>query len=301
MSNLRRPGALDDHPEWKTALEEVAEDWNPAWPAGRQRHYAALRELVREEAGQTEVLPGVTVHGMDVGRWLHKQRRPTVWQAPKDGQRERLETLGIEPLPEQKAAARARTGGPSAFERGTVALALAPYRARTGSGTWRLVRPGGRCPPRMPGSGMPPGFRTWWCTGSRVGRPRWKSGWCPGGTLRRAVGLRRPRSPAPTIWACGCWATRRGCCADTPSAGTTQAQRWRSSTRRAHASRWTSSRTAGADGRRSGRGKAAAPTSPRPGSGTTSAGWTAARSGSGRCSRPRYTASLSRRPSRRPR
>jgi hypothetical protein len=29
LSNLRRPGALDGHPEWKTALEAVDEDWNP--------------------------------------------------------------------------------------------------------------------------------------------------------------------------------------------------------------------------------------------------------------------------------
>ncbi|MFD8306750.1 hypothetical protein ACFV29_31060 [Streptomyces sp. NPDC059690] len=41
------------------------EDWNPKWPAECQRHYAALRELARDEEGQTAVLPGFTVHGMD--------------------------------------------------------------------------------------------------------------------------------------------------------------------------------------------------------------------------------------------
>ncbi|WP_435839905.1 Helicase associated domain protein [Streptomyces canus] len=32
LANVRRPGALEGHPEWKTALEAVDEDWNPAWP-----------------------------------------------------------------------------------------------------------------------------------------------------------------------------------------------------------------------------------------------------------------------------
>lgn len=31
LSNLRRPGALEGHPEWKTALEAVDEDWSPEW------------------------------------------------------------------------------------------------------------------------------------------------------------------------------------------------------------------------------------------------------------------------------
>lgn len=39
---------------------------------------------------QAEVLPGFTVHGMDVGKWLAKQRKPEVWQALTEGQRERL-------------------------------------------------------------------------------------------------------------------------------------------------------------------------------------------------------------------
>ncbi|WP_406191006.1 helicase associated domain-containing protein [Streptomyces sp. NBC_01017] len=33
LSNLRRPGALDGHPEWKSALEALDEDWNRSWPA----------------------------------------------------------------------------------------------------------------------------------------------------------------------------------------------------------------------------------------------------------------------------
>ncbi|MFJ1975301.1 Helicase associated domain protein [Streptomyces sp. NPDC087903] len=139
LSNLRRPGALEGHPEWETALEAVDEDWNPSWPADWQRHYAALRELVADEtgqAGQTEVLPGLTVHGMDIGKWLTRQRKPEVWQTLTDGQRERLEQLGITPpapTPEPEATARPSTAGVSAFEKG--AAALAQYKTREGSVT----------------------------------------------------------------------------------------------------------------------------------------------------------------------
>ncbi|MET7698626.1 Helicase associated domain protein [Streptomyces sp. NPDC005485] len=130
LSNLRRPAALAEHPEWEAALKEIDEDWNPAWPADWQRHYAALRELVRDE-DRTDVLPGVTVHGMDVGRWLAKQRKPEVWQALTGGQHERLEQLGITPLPpEQEAPAKAASG---TFEKGVAALAQ--YKTRTGTVT----------------------------------------------------------------------------------------------------------------------------------------------------------------------
>ncbi|WP_069772162.1 DEAD/DEAH box helicase [Streptomyces sp. LUP30] len=134
LSNLRRPGALDDHPEWKTALEAVDEDWNPDWPAEWQRHYAALRELVAGEEGQAEVLPGFTVHGMDIGKWLARQRTPKVWEALHDGQRGRLEQLGITPLaPEPEEPAKPSMAPVSAFERGVAALAQ--YKAREGSVT----------------------------------------------------------------------------------------------------------------------------------------------------------------------
>ncbi|MEU2856634.1 DEAD/DEAH box helicase [Streptomyces syringium] len=132
LSNMRRPGALDGHPEWEAALREIDEDWNPAWPADWQRHYAAVRELLAEEAGLTDLAPGVTCHGMDVGRWLQRQRQHTVWQALTGSQRERLEQLGITPLPpEPEAPAKPSRGGLGAFERGVAALAQ--YKARTGS------------------------------------------------------------------------------------------------------------------------------------------------------------------------
>ncbi|CAM5331444.1 Helicase associated domain protein OS=Streptomyces chartreusis OX=1969 GN=HUT05_15090 PE=4 SV=1 [Streptomyces chartreusis] len=53
-------------------------------------------------------MPGVTVHGMDVGRWLAKQCQHTTWAGLMDGQRERLEEPGITPLPpKQETPARA--------------------------------------------------------------------------------------------------------------------------------------------------------------------------------------------------
>ncbi|MGW4825519.1 helicase associated domain-containing protein [Streptomyces sp. NPDC004227] len=132
LSNLRRPGALDEHPEWEAALQAVDEDWNPSWPAQWQRHYATLRELVRDEEGPAEVLPGFTVPGMDIGKWLAKQRQHTVWMALTDGQRKRLEQLGIvPPAPEPEAPTKPSTAAGSAFERGVAALAQ--YKARTGS------------------------------------------------------------------------------------------------------------------------------------------------------------------------
>ncbi|MFE4177464.1 Helicase associated domain protein [Streptomyces sp. NPDC056909] len=134
LSNLRRPGALEGHPEWETALREVDPDWNPEWPADWQRHYAAVREMLVEESVLAYVEPGVTVHGMDVGRWLQKNRQHAVWQGLLDGQRERLEQIDIVPLPpEQEAPSKAPKAASGAFERGLAALAQ--YKARTGSVT----------------------------------------------------------------------------------------------------------------------------------------------------------------------
>lgn len=113
---MRRPGALADHPQWETALREIDPDWNPAWPTEWQRHYAAVRELLVEESVLAYVEPGVTVHGMDVGRWLQKQRQRATWQGLMDEQRERLEQLGIAPLrPEQEAPTKPSKGGSGAF------------------------------------------------------------------------------------------------------------------------------------------------------------------------------------------
>ncbi|MER5699169.1 helicase associated domain-containing protein, partial [Streptomyces mirabilis] len=134
LSNLRRPGALAERPEWEAALEAIDADWNPSWPADWQRHYAALHELVRDEDGQADVLPGFTIHGMDIGKWLARQRKADVWQALADGQRKRLEQLGIvPPAPQPEAPAKPSTTPLSAFERGIAALAQ--YKTREGTVT----------------------------------------------------------------------------------------------------------------------------------------------------------------------
>ncbi|CAL9319886.1 Helicase associated domain protein [Streptomyces sp. SudanB25_2051] len=132
LANLRRPGALEGRPEWRAALEAIDPDWRPAWPVEWQRAYAAVRELLHDEDGQAVVLPGVTVHGMDLGRWLERQRRPEVWGALADGQRERLEALGVTPLPQetQEGPGQGRKGAVGGFERGLAALEQ--YKAREG-------------------------------------------------------------------------------------------------------------------------------------------------------------------------
>ncbi|CAM5668457.1 MULTISPECIES: helicase associated domain-containing protein [Streptomyces] len=56
-----------------------------------------------DEEGQAEVLPGFTVHGMGIGKWLAWQYKTEALQALTDGQRERLEQLGFAALaPEPK-------------------------------------------------------------------------------------------------------------------------------------------------------------------------------------------------------
>lgn len=138
LSNLRRAGALAEHPAWEAALNEVDEDWNPGWSAEWQRHFAAVREMLAEELAESEsglvyIEPGVTVHGMDVGKWLERQRQHEVWHGLMEGQRERLERLGVRPYAAPEQPAEASKGGPDAFTRGVAALAQ--YKARTGSVT----------------------------------------------------------------------------------------------------------------------------------------------------------------------
>ncbi|RLV64200.1 type III restriction protein res subunit [Streptomyces sp. CBMAI 2042] len=130
LSNLRRPGGLGSDPvradERRRALEAIDPEWNPTqWPVDWQRHYAAARVLLAEEQGPADVLPGVTVNGVDVGTWTTRQTDPTVWDTLSPEQRERLEALGLKRRTE---TAPARKGG--AFERGIAALTQ--YAAREG-------------------------------------------------------------------------------------------------------------------------------------------------------------------------
>ncbi|MGW5284511.1 Helicase associated domain protein [Streptomyces collinus] len=119
-------------------LAAIDPDWNPGapglgWTVDWQRQYAAVAGLVAAGARLEEIVPGVTADGVDVGRWLERQRQHVVWQGLKPGQRERLAGLGVTALPPkaQKTPGKASRGGSAAFERGCAALAQ--YKTRTGA------------------------------------------------------------------------------------------------------------------------------------------------------------------------
>ncbi|WP_424922501.1 Helicase associated domain protein [Streptomyces sp. wa53] len=135
LANLRKSGGLGKDQERagerRAALEAIDPEWCPEWSTEWQRHYATARALLGEEGGLTEVLPGVLVHGCDVGAWINRQREHAVWTKLLPEQRQRLEALGLTPLPAVPARKTASTAG--AFERGV--LALEQYRARTGTVT----------------------------------------------------------------------------------------------------------------------------------------------------------------------
>ncbi|MEV5161077.1 Helicase associated domain protein [Streptomyces sp. NPDC053728] len=134
LANLRKAGGLgkdqDRAAQRRAALESIDPDWCPEWSTEWQRHYATARALLSEEGGLTEVLPGVIVHGCDIGAWINRQREHTVWENLLPEQRQRLEDLGLTPLPPAPARKKAATTS-GAFERGI--LALEQYKARTGS------------------------------------------------------------------------------------------------------------------------------------------------------------------------
>ncbi|WP_405808429.1 Helicase associated domain protein [Streptomyces sp. NBC_01520] len=134
LANLRKAGGLgkdaDRAAPRRAALEGIDPDWNPQWSADWQRHYAAARTLLSEEHGPAEVLPGVLVHGCDVGAWLNRQREHEVWQRLLPEQQQRLAALGLTSLPAAPAA-EAKTSSVGAFERGV--LALEQYKNRTGT------------------------------------------------------------------------------------------------------------------------------------------------------------------------
>ncbi|MFF0509121.1 Helicase associated domain protein [Streptomyces fimicarius] len=145
LSNLRRPGGLGTNPdralERRRALETIDPEWNPAgWSVDWQRHYAAARHLLAEEQGRpAELLPGVTVNGVDVGTWTTRQTDPAVWDTLNPEQQKRLEALGLtrrtETTPAAPAGKSGKDGKGGAFERGIAALTQ--YAAREG----RIVVP----------------------------------------------------------------------------------------------------------------------------------------------------------------
>ncbi|MFF1561686.1 Helicase associated domain protein [Streptomyces sp. NPDC058279] len=134
LTNVRRPGGLGKNPERARRrakeLAAIDPDWNPrerGWTVDWQRHYTYLTQLLAEGARVKEVVPRVTRHGEDIGRWLTTQQRD--WNQLNQEQRKRLAQLGV------KKAARARTApakpvvasgpgtGGRAFQKGLEALA----------------------------------------------------------------------------------------------------------------------------------------------------------------------------------
>ncbi|MGW7824687.1 helicase associated domain-containing protein [Streptomyces puniciscabiei] len=57
-----------------------------------------MARLLSLAAELDEIVPGVTSGGVDVARWLQRQRQHAVREGLAPGQRERLTSLGITPL-----------------------------------------------------------------------------------------------------------------------------------------------------------------------------------------------------------
>ncbi|WP_406345840.1 Helicase associated domain protein [Streptomyces sp. NBC_01547] len=148
LTNVRRPGGLGKDPgraqRRAAQLAAIDPDWNPGtlgWTVDWQRHHTYLAQLLAEGARLTAVVPGVTRHGEDVGRWLATQRRN--WDRLGEEQQRRLGELGVRKASRaRRAAAKAtaasgsRAGG-TAFQRGLEALQQ--YIAREGGMPGRTV------------------------------------------------------------------------------------------------------------------------------------------------------------------
>ncbi|WP_328723564.1 Helicase associated domain protein [Streptomyces sp. NBC_00247] len=143
LTNIRRPGGLgkDQGRAGRRAekLAAVDPDWNPresGWTVDWQRHYAYLAQLLTGGALLGDVVPGVTRHGEDVGRWLATQQRD--FSKLKAEQQRRLATLGVKPqkaerarqVPAKAVVASGPGKGGGAFQKGLEALAQ--YVAREG-------------------------------------------------------------------------------------------------------------------------------------------------------------------------
>lgn len=126
-------------------LAAIDEDWNPGklgWTLDWQRHHVGLEQLLAAGARLTDIVPRVTHHGEDIGRWLATQRRD--FGRLNAEQQARLGNLDVKP------AARARkttvkTGtkptsarGRAAFQKGLEAFAQ--YVAREGTPPWSAAR-----------------------------------------------------------------------------------------------------------------------------------------------------------------
>ncbi|MEV7525846.1 helicase associated domain-containing protein [Streptomyces sp. NPDC091371] len=99
-----------------------------------QRQYAGLRALLAGGARLANIVPGVTWHGEEIGRWLATQRRD--FGRLNEEQQRRLTEFGAKPARSVRArtAAATTTSGRAAeaFHKGVQALTL--YIEREGGG-----------------------------------------------------------------------------------------------------------------------------------------------------------------------
>lgn len=150
LTNVRRPGGLGKDPvratERAAALAAIDEDWNPSvlgWAADWQRHYAYLTQLLNDGANLAAIVPGVTRHGEDIGRWLATQRRD--FRRLTEEQQRRLAELRVKPARAATARTTAATAATTptpgrsaeAFHKGL--QALQQYVAREGRMPGRAV------------------------------------------------------------------------------------------------------------------------------------------------------------------
>ncbi|MFB6515593.1 Helicase associated domain protein [Streptomyces virginiae] len=148
LTNVRRPGGLGKDAvraeRRAAALAAIDPDWNPAmlgWTVDWQRHYTYLTQLLTEGARPATIVPGVTRHGEDIGRWIATQRRN--WNGLNEEQQHRLATLGVKKAPRARkapsktAAAPGPRAGGTAFQKGLEALQQ--YIAREGGMPGRAV------------------------------------------------------------------------------------------------------------------------------------------------------------------
>ncbi|WP_405835038.1 MULTISPECIES: hypothetical protein [unclassified Streptomyces] len=73
------------------------------WTVGWQRRYACLAQLLAGGARLTAIVPGVTRHGEDIGRWLATQQQG--WDRLNEEQRRWLGELGVKKAPLARQAA----------------------------------------------------------------------------------------------------------------------------------------------------------------------------------------------------
>ncbi|MEU3262201.1 Helicase associated domain protein [Streptomyces albidoflavus] len=163
LAHLRKPGGLGTDPERarlrRDALTAIDPYWNPDWPVEWQRHYAAARTLLSEETGPVTVFPGLTVHGTDVGRWLHHQTDPKIWNTLMPGQTELLTQLGLGPRTQTTPPASPALPAPSPRPALTAAETVSAPAPRTSA-----------TPTPTPSKGFPRGIAALRQYSARTGR-----------------------------------------------------------------------------------------------------------------------------------